>query len=100
MDASVPPTGLYRAHASECLQEALATEDREFKEVYHRLAVWWVILAHEVEDESRLISLPLKRPVINGWRSFNALVLSTCDSVGPALRQGRARALISHLFAA
>ena len=51
MDASVPQWDRYRAHALECLHEARAAEDRELSEVFHRLAMWWVILSHEIEDD-------------------------------------------------
>jgi hypothetical protein len=51
MDAAVPKLEAYRAHASECLREARSTEDREGKQVYHRLAMWWIVLAHQEEDE-------------------------------------------------
>jgi hypothetical protein len=53
MDASVPQRDRYRAHALECLHEARAVEDRELSEVFHRLAMWWVILSHEIEDDTR-----------------------------------------------
>ena len=51
MDASVRKHEEYRARASECLHDARTTEDRELKNVFHRLAVWWVVLAHETEDD-------------------------------------------------
>jgi hypothetical protein len=51
MDASVPKLEAYRAHASECLHEARSAEDREGKQVFHRLAVWWIVLAHQEEDD-------------------------------------------------
>ena len=51
MDASVRKHEEYRARASECLHDARTTEDRELKNVFHRLAVWWVVLAHEIEDD-------------------------------------------------
>ena len=51
MDASVRNQEDYRARASECLHDARTTEDRELKNVFHRLAVWWVVLAHEIEDD-------------------------------------------------
>jgi hypothetical protein len=51
MDASAPQWDRYRAHALECLREARAAEDRELSEVFHRLAMWWVILSHEIEDD-------------------------------------------------
>jgi hypothetical protein len=51
MDAAVPKQEAYRAHALECLHEARSVEDRAGKQVYHRLAVWWVVLAHEQEDD-------------------------------------------------
>jgi hypothetical protein len=51
MDASVPKVEAYRAHASGCLHEARSTEDHEVKQVYHRLAVWWIALAHQEEDD-------------------------------------------------
>ena len=53
MDGSVPQRDLYRAHALECLEEARAVEDRELSNVFHRLAMWWVILAHQTEDDER-----------------------------------------------
>ena len=51
MDASVFQSGQYREHALECLNEAYATEHQEFKQVFHRLAMWWIILAQEAEDD-------------------------------------------------
>jgi len=51
MDASVFQSDQYREHALECLDEAHAAEDQEFKQVFHRLAMWWIILAHEAEDD-------------------------------------------------
>jgi hypothetical protein len=51
MDASVFQSDQYREHALECLNDAHATEDQEFKQVFHRLAMWWIILAHEAEDD-------------------------------------------------
>jgi hypothetical protein len=53
MDGSVPQRDLYRAHALECLEEARAVKDRELSNVFHRLAMWWVILAHQTEDDER-----------------------------------------------
>jgi hypothetical protein len=53
MDGSVPQRDLYRAHALECLEEARAVKDRELSNVFHRLAMWWVILAHQSEDDDR-----------------------------------------------
>jgi hypothetical protein len=53
MDGSVPRRDLYRAHALECLEEARAVKDRELSSVFHRLAMWWVILAHQSEDDDR-----------------------------------------------
>ena len=50
MDASVFQSDQYREHALECLNDAHATEDQEFKQVFHRLAMW-IILAHEAEDD-------------------------------------------------
>jgi hypothetical protein len=44
---------LYRAHASDCLEEARAVKNRELCNVFHRLAMWWVILAHQTEDDDR-----------------------------------------------
>jgi hypothetical protein len=41
----------YRVHVSECLRDARMTEDRELKTVFHRLAVWWIVLAHEIEND-------------------------------------------------
>jgi hypothetical protein len=54
MDASVHKHEDYRARASECLHDARTTEDRQLKNVFHRLAVWWVVLAHEIEDDQTL----------------------------------------------
>jgi hypothetical protein len=54
MDASVHKHEDYRARASECLHDARTTEDRELKNVFHRLAVWWIVLAHEIEDDQTL----------------------------------------------
>jgi hypothetical protein len=51
MDAHVPLHELYRTHALDCLHEARVANDRELSDVFHRLAVWWVALAHEVEEE-------------------------------------------------
>jgi hypothetical protein len=51
MDASVFQSDQYREHALECLNEAHAAEDQEFKQVFHRLAMWWIILAHEAEGD-------------------------------------------------
>src|SRR5258706_7378802 len=56
MDGSVPRRDLYRAHALECLEEARAVRDRELSSVFHRLAMWWVILRSE-EHTSELQSL-------------------------------------------
>jgi hypothetical protein len=53
MDGSVPQRDLYRAHALECLEEARAVKDRELSNVFHRLAIWWVILGHQTEDDER-----------------------------------------------
>ena len=53
MAASVPQWDRYRAHAVECLHEAQAIEDRALSDVFHRLAMWWVILSHEIEDDPR-----------------------------------------------
>jgi len=53
MDGSVPLRDLYRAYALDCLGEARAVRDREFSHVFHRLAMWWVILAHQSEDDDR-----------------------------------------------
>ena len=53
MDGSVPQRDLYRVHALECLEEARAVKDRELSSVFHRLAMWWVILAHQSEDDDR-----------------------------------------------
>jgi len=53
MDASVPQWDRYRAHALECLHEARAVEDRDVSDVFHRLAMWWVILSHEIEGDPR-----------------------------------------------
>lgn len=47
MDASVFQSDQYREHALECLNEAHAAEDQEFKQVFHRLAMWWIILAED-----------------------------------------------------
>ena len=54
MDVSVPQAEEFRTHALECLREAHAAEDRETSQVFHRLAMWWVILAHEREDDLAL----------------------------------------------
>jgi hypothetical protein len=53
MDGSVPQRDLYRARALECLEEARAVKDSELSTVFHRLAMWWVILAHQTEDDER-----------------------------------------------
>jgi len=58
MHGSVPQRDLYRAHAYrahalECLEEARAVKHREFSNVFHRIAMWWVILAHQTEDDDR-----------------------------------------------
>ena len=53
MDASVPKHERYRARALDCLHDAQRSEDRELKDVFHRLAVWWVVLAHEIEDDQK-----------------------------------------------
>jgi len=53
MDGSVLQRDLYRAHALECLEEARTIKDRELSNVFHRLAMWWVILAHQTEDDER-----------------------------------------------
>ena len=53
MDGSVPQRDLYRAYALECLEEARAVKDRQLSNVFHRLAMWWVILAHQSEDDDR-----------------------------------------------
>jgi hypothetical protein len=51
MHGSVPQRDLYRAHALECLEEARAVKNRELCNIFHRLAMWWVILAHQTEDD-------------------------------------------------
>jgi hypothetical protein len=51
MHGSVPKRDPYRAHALECLEEARAVKKRELSNVFHRLAMWWVILAHQTEDD-------------------------------------------------
>ena len=66
MDGSVPERDLYRAHALECLEEARAVKDRELSNVFHRLAMLWVILAHQTEDDDR-------GPHISGRLSFDDL---------------------------
>jgi hypothetical protein len=69
MDASVPQWDRYRAHALECLYEAQAVKDRDLNEVFHRLAMWWVILSHEVEDDPRPTNsqrLPFARKPVTG----------------------------------
>ena len=53
MDGSVPKRDLFRANALECLEEARAIKVRQFSNVFHRLAMWWVILAHQCEDDDR-----------------------------------------------
>src|SRR6266566_9073370 len=53
MDGSVPQRDLFRANALECVEEARAIKVRELSNVFHRLAMWWVILAHQSEDEHR-----------------------------------------------
>jgi hypothetical protein len=53
MDGSVPKRDLYRANALECVEEARAVKVRELSNVFHRLAMWWVILAHQSEDDVR-----------------------------------------------
>jgi hypothetical protein len=35
------------------LEEARAVKDRELSSAFHRLAMWWVILAHQSEDDDR-----------------------------------------------
>ena len=49
MDFSV----LYRQYALECLREARAVKGRELRNVFHRLAMWWTVLAHEIEGDHR-----------------------------------------------
>jgi hypothetical protein len=49
MDAAVSKQEDYRAHALECLHEAQFANDRESKNVLKRLAVLWIVLAHEAE---------------------------------------------------
>jgi hypothetical protein len=35
----------------ECLREARAVKDRELSKVFHRLAAWWIVLAHQADAE-------------------------------------------------
>jgi hypothetical protein len=53
MHGPVPQRDLYRARALECLEVARAVKNRELSNVFHRIAMWWVILAHQTEDDDR-----------------------------------------------
>src|ERR1700722_19697484 len=48
---------------------ARAVEDRELSDVFHRLAMWWVILSHEIEDDPRPATsqgMPFARKPVTG----------------------------------
>jgi hypothetical protein len=66
MDASIPIADRYRARALDCLHDAREVGgDEDFKTVFHRLAVLWIVLAHQTEGRAPKVTLEFSAPQID-----------------------------------